>query len=620
VSQSIGISFRTLSTQLSEIDDSLAFLNRNMAMALEEQRLGNVLLHNITELLRVPDSEKERQRSIELGIKFFVNASKDPDLYADALEMLLKAESLMKQDYFVLHRIGCIYLHVEKYLAPKKALDYFVRAAKYASVESDPDAFRLANVLTAHRDAVNSDISSSPEAMRLLASDSYEMAAFAAYVLGNNDDAVSFQAKAVARSPTPRNRFNLAKYQTRHGSVDEAVKTLDHALEDCPRLIYGVFLDLDLANERRIIDAVGAKVDSVNGLISSVINVCQSFQRTAADTGNQAEAARLREECETLLTQSYEDKVARAEDIATRGKAMQELSRLEHQLAQLVKNARADQAVSCSEAVAIWRVAQRYLVKTSQSTRVLKLAHQCEDVIRRSTLVNSIGMAFKLIPFRDGELFYVGIHEVTNAQWKQVMACHRAKPGQNVATVIANTPSKWQDDDRPVESVSWDEAVAFCRHLSELPEERQAGRVYRLPMDAEWEYACRAGSTRTYSFGDSERQLGEYGWHAANSGGQTHPVGQKKPNDWGLYDMHGNVLEWCGDDGVDGGGSDGMAPHGTPSASGRILRGGGWGGNAECCESAFRIRFRRSSRTDDAGFRLAMSLPAAATPQEAVAR
>jgi hypothetical protein len=105
-----------------------------MDVQIEQQKLSNLLLENIAELLRVPDSEKERQHSIELGIKFFVNASKDADLFADALEELLKAESLMKQDYFVLHRIGCIYLYVEKYINPEKALEYFLRAAKYASV------------------------------------------------------------------------------------------------------------------------------------------------------------------------------------------------------------------------------------------------------------------------------------------------------------------------------------------------------------------------------------------------------------------------------------------------------------------------------------------------------
>ena len=145
--QTIGRGMNTLQRELSEVNDNLTFINRNLDIQIEQQRLSNLLLQDISKLLRVPDSEKERQHSIELGVKFFVNAQKDADLYTDALEELSKAESLMKQDYFVLHRIGCIYLYAEKYVDPEKALDYFLKAAKYASLESNPDAARLVNVL-----------------------------------------------------------------------------------------------------------------------------------------------------------------------------------------------------------------------------------------------------------------------------------------------------------------------------------------------------------------------------------------------------------------------------------------------------------------------------------------
>ena len=97
----------------------------------------------------------------------------------------------------------------------------------------------------------------------------------------------------------------------------------------------------------------------------------------------------------------------------------------------------------------------------------------------------------------------------------------------------------------PVDCVDWEEAAAFCRRLSNLPEERAAGRTYQLPTEAQWEYACRAGSTTRYSFGDSEAELGEYAWFSGNSDRRTHPVGQKKPNAWRLYDMHGHLFEWC---------------------------------------------------------------------------
>jgi len=121
--------------------------------------------------------------------------------------------------------------------------------------------------------------------------------------------------------------------------------------------------------------------------------------------------------------------------------------------------------------------------------------------------------------------FYIGVHEVTNAQWRRVM-------GQE--------PSRWTDDDRPVQKVSWEDAMEFCRRLSKLPGERAAGRLYRLPTEAEWEYACRAGTKTRYSFGDDAGGLEDSGWFKGNSDNHPHPVGQKKPNRWGLHDMSGN--------------------------------------------------------------------------------
>ena len=218
---------------------------------------------------------------------------------------------------------------------------------------------------------------------------------------------------------------------------------------------------------------------------------------------------------------------------------------------------------------------------------------------------DSIGMEFKLIPagtFTMGEgdsahevtltePFQMGVHEVTQAQYEQVMGVN---------------PSWFTGANNPVETVSWEDAVEFCRKLSELPAEKAAGNVYRLPTEAEWEYACRAGTTTKHSFGDDESELG-YAWLSENSGDETHPVGSKLPNAWGLYDMHGNVWEWCQDwDGDDSSGSF-TDPDGPASGSHRVLRGGSWGGSAALCPSAYRIMHYPSERYSDFGFRVSLA-------------
>ncbi len=244
------------------------------------------------------------------------------------------------------------------------------------------------------------------------------------------------------------------------------------------------------------------------------------------------------------------------------------------------------------------------------------------DTIRALPAVrNSLGVELRLIPagtFTMGEAtgdtdekpphqvtltkpFYMGVHEVTNAQWKRVMG---------------SVPSNWKDGDQPVENVSWEEAVEFCRKLSDMPEERTAGRVYRLPTEAEWEYACRAETTTQYSFGDDETRLGDYGWFDGNLASKTHAVGQKMPNAWGLYDMHGNVSEWCSD--CYGAYSDGESvtnPQGLSSGSNRVFRGGSWGLTARDCRSASRNWNSPSTRRNSLGFRLAMSPSGAESPE-----
>jgi formylglycine-generating enzyme required for sulfatase activity len=185
--------------------------------------------------------------------------------------------------------------------------------------------------------------------------------------------------------------------------------------------------------------------------------------------------------------------------------------------------------------------------------------------------------------------FYMGVTEVTQAQYEAVM-------GTN--------PSKSKGPTIPVESVTWDEAVLFCRKLSE-----KTGNAFRLPTEAEWEYACRAGSKTRFSFGDSEGVLGDYAWYKINSGSKTRPVGQKKPNAWGLYDMHGNVWEWCEDwygEYPKGTFSD---PLGPATGSARVNRGGSRGdGVAGALRSAYRSSGDPARRRDYIGFRCARTL------------
>lgn len=190
--------------------------------------------------------------------------------------------------------------------------------------------------------------------------------------------------------------------------------------------------------------------------------------------------------------------------------------------------------------------------------------------------------------------FYVGATEVTQGQYEQVM-------GEN--------PSRYKGDPQwPVESVCWEDAVEFCRRLS-----KKEDRTYRLPTEAEWEYVCRAGSTTTWCFGDSESQLDEYAWFRDNSKvgrrGRTHPVGQKKPNAWGLYDMHGNVQEWCSDwygkeyYYTQAAGTD---PQGPDSGEYRIFRGGDYSSGAKDTRSAVRKYEVPVATFYDLGFRVVL--------------
>ncbi len=146
-------------------------------------------------------------------------------------------------------------------------------------------------------------------------------------------------------------------------------------------------------------------------------------------------------------------------------------------------------------------------------------------------------------------------------------------------------PAFEQKGDHPVVCISWPDAMAFCEWLS-----KRDGRTYRLPTEAEWEYACRAGTTTAYSFGDDESDVKGYGWYAGNSRGTTHPVGAKRPNPWGLFDLHGNVAEWCMDWYGTYPRSTLTDPSGPDRGSGRIIRGGSWADDLHGEHEAFNLR------------------------------
>jgi formylglycine-generating enzyme required for sulfatase activity len=314
---------------------------------------------------------------------------------------------------------------------------------------------------------------------------------------------------------------------------------------------------------------------------------------------------------------------------------------LEDQIVTLVKDAKSDGRVTPQEAMEIVTAGEQYLSLNPKNQRVADLVTQSRKVAAGLLRVrNSIGIELKLIPSgtftmgqKGGETnetphkvtltkpYYMGVYPVTNAQWKRVMG---------------NVPSEWKDADRPVERVSWNDVVEFCRKLSALPEEQNAGRVYRLPTEAEWECACRAGTTTPYSFGELEEgefcwdgedddgnaiggtektsNFFDYGWCEENSEKCTRPAGMKKPNPWGLFDMHGNVREWCYDWYDDYRNSAVTDPQGPSNGSMKVIRGGSWNNAAGRCGSVSRFAVDPSVRHNEVGFRLALSLPGGESP------
>jgi formylglycine-generating enzyme required for sulfatase activity len=189
--------------------------------------------------------------------------------------------------------------------------------------------------------------------------------------------------------------------------------------------------------------------------------------------------------------------------------------------------------------------------------------------------------------------FAMARYEVTQELWGVVQ-------GKN--------PSRWRGPRNSVEMMTWQEATAFCQKVTTMLHTRKlldAAHVIRLPSEAEWEYACRAGTTTRYSFGDDEKDLGQYAWFIGNSKGEDPPVGRKKPNPWGFYDMHGYIWEWCADSWsptLKDTPTDG-SPRILPDVTEHVIRGGSWADSAGHARSAFRSGAQAPVKNDRIGFR-----------------
>jgi formylglycine-generating enzyme required for sulfatase activity len=199
---------------------------------------------------------------------------------------------------------------------------------------------------------------------------------------------------------------------------------------------------------------------------------------------------------------------------------------------------------------------------------------------------------------RFGQPFYLGKYEVTQDQWQKV---------------LGDNPSQFKvEGRRPVETVSWQDAQRLVGKLNESLQ-GTAGWRFGLPSEAQWEYACRAGSTGRYAFGDEEARLGEFAWYSANSRSSTHPVGQKKPNAWGLYDLHGNVWEWCEDlwhGNYEGAPTDGRAWTEGGDQNARVLRGGSLDDHPWLVRAADRFWLLPDDRSRSGGVRVVLGVGA----------
>jgi formylglycine-generating enzyme required for sulfatase activity len=236
---------------------------------------------------------------------------------------------------------------------------------------------------------------------------------------------------------------------------------------------------------------------------------------------------------------------------------------------------------------------------------------------------NSIGMTFKLVPAGEYQMGNDKQRDALAAEipgsspsdfgredpahpvriTKPFFLCAKEVTQEQYQKVVGSNPAENSSPQNPVENVSWTDAELFCKRLSEKEK-----RTYRLPTEAEWEYACRAGSTTEFHFGDDPATLPEHAWFAGNSGKKSHPVGEKKPNAWGFLDMNGNVSEWCQDwfaaEYYES--SEKSDPKGPYSGSGRVHRGGSFESPVAKCRSTPRFKELPTYKSPALGFRVVL--------------
>lgn len=211
--------------------------------------------------------------------------------------------------------------------------------------------------------------------------------------------------------------------------------------------------------------------------------------------------------------------------------------------------------------------------------------------------------------------FYLGATEVTQGQYNKAMGVNPSIfQGEKASWQLGKRGKPVDTSNYPVDFVEWDDAVEFCKKLSELPEEVAAGRQYRLPTEAEWEYSCRAGSKTAFCFGEDVKLLGQYAWFTVDPEAYQNVVIERavarlKPNCWGLYDMHGSMAEWCSDWAGPLSADPVTDPSGPPEGDDRVLRGGSHGHEAHDCRSAKRGMMPPWMRSSLIGFRVVLNVP-----------